>query len=382
MKKKFVVISGVVALACMGYLAFTTVDSKTPTASAAGKTYSATVYVAGMGGHFAKADVTIDPNNANEPVKINNLDRIVIGDKTTHPTHDARIDANDPNTMFWSTYVLDPQGKMHVGKSDLKTGTVIKDVAMTPDPRAAGAKPPLYCASGQSKKFFMPVFMGTEGYVDVLDKATLELKHRVWVSDLGYAKGTYKFVHGINSPDMKSFLLVLNQAKEGKGTGDVDFILVDMAALEGGKFKQIAKNTLKGEPEKTLTFRQYFSKDNKTIFQSAADRLWVLDAKTLKLVDEKMMPAGSQVHDAMPTPDGNFAVLTVRSVTTGCDVEGKPIQKEGKDVDITDGVFMLYDAGAKKVNEKASSACLGCHKGVGLGDKNAVLCGLDANYKN
>ena len=32
----------------------------------------------------------------------------------------------------------------------------------------------------------------------------MDLKHRVWVSDLGYQKGSYKFVHGINSPDMQN----------------------------------------------------------------------------------------------------------------------------------------------------------------------------------
>jgi hypothetical protein len=375
--KKLLVFVGIVAVAAFGYLAFITADTTTaPVAVAAGKTYSATVYVAGMGGHFTKADVTVDPSNANEPIKVANLDRVIIGDKTTHPTHDARIDATDPNTMFWSTYVLDPQGKMHVGKSDLKTGKVVLDVAMTPDPKASGAKPPLYCASGQSKNFFMPVFMGQEGYVDVLDKKDLSLKHRVWVSDIGYAKGTYKFVHGINSPDMKTFILAINQAKEGKGTGDVDFILLDLASLEQGKMKVVAKNTIKGEPDKTLTFRQYFSNDGKVIFQSAADRLWVIDAKTLKLVDEKMMPEGAQLHDAMPTPDNKFAILTVRALTQGCDPGGEPLP--GKE--ITDGVFMLYDAGAKKLNTKSSSACFGCHKGMGLGDKNAVLCGLDANF--
>jgi hypothetical protein len=381
MKKRLLFVSALVAVVCFNYLTFSTVTPKASVAVAAGKTYSGIVYVAGMGGHFAKADVTIDPSNENEPVKINNLDRIIIGDNKTHPTHDARIDSNDPSVMFWSTYTPDPNKKMHVGKSDLKTGNVIKDVALTPDPKAPAEKAPLYCASGQSKKFYMPVFMGQEGYVDVYDKATMELKHRVWVSDLGYAKGSYKFTHGINSPDMKSFLLVLNQAKEGKGTGDIDFVLVDMAALENGKFKQVKKNTLKGEPDKTITFRQYFSNDGKLIFQSAGDRLWVLDAKTLAKVDEKMMPAGAQIHDAQPTGDDKYALLTVRSVTAGCDVEGKPIKKEGKDVDITDGVFMLYDAGAKKLNEKTTSACLSCHKGMGLGDKNAVLCGLDTNWK-
>jgi hypothetical protein len=365
----------------MGYLAFTTVDATTPVAIAAGTTYSGTTYVAGMGGHFAKADVTIDPSNENEPIKVTNLDRIVIGDKKTHPTHDARIDVKDRNTMFWSTYVLDPKGRQHVGKSDLKTGNVITDVAMDPDASAGGSKPPLYCASGQSNAFYMPVFMGQEGYVDVFDKATMKHKERVWVSDLGYEKGTYKFTHGINSPDMKTFLLVLNQAANGKGNGSIDFILVDMEKLEKGKFKKIAKNTLKGEPDKTITFRQYFSNDGTRIYQSAGDRLWVLDAKTLALIDEKMMPAGNQLHDAQTTPDDKYAMLTVRTVTAGCDADGKAIVKEGKGVDITDGTLMFYDADAKKLSEKSTSVCLACHKGMGLGDKNAVLCGLDTNWK-
>jgi hypothetical protein len=379
MNRRVLVVLVLLVAACAGYLGFTATDSVTaPAAVAAAKTYSATVYVAGMGGHFAQADVIIDPSNAKEPVKVAKLDRVAIGDKTTHPTHDARIDASDPNVMFWSTYVRDPQGKMHVGKSDLKTGKVIMDVAMDPDPKAPGTKGPLYCASGQSKNFYMPVFMGTEGYVDVLDKKDLSLKHRVFVSDpaLGYATGSYKFVHGINSPDMKMFLLVLNQAKEGKGTGDVDFVLLDMASLEQGKAKVVKKNTLKGEPDKTLTFRQYFSTDGKLIFQSAADRMWVVDAKTLKLVDEKMAPEGSQIHDAMPTPDSKFALVSVRSLTQGCDAGGEPLP--GKE--ITDGVLFLYDAGAKKLNTNASSVCFGCHKGMGLGDKNAVLCGIDAAY--
>jgi hypothetical protein len=67
----------------------------------------------------------------------------------------------------------------------------------------------------------------------------------------------------------------------------------------------------------------------------------------------------------------------VRNVTAACDLDGKPI--EGKD--ITDGVFMLYDVAAKKLNTNTTSVCLSCHKGMGLGDKNAVLCGLDTVWK-
>jgi hypothetical protein len=369
---------------CLSYLSFNMADTGVTPAIAAGKTYTGTVYVAGHGGHFAQADVTLDSSNEATPVKINSLDKIDIGTSKTHMTHDARIDAVDRNILYWSTYKLDPQGKQHVGKSDLKTGKVLIDIAMDPDPRATGGEKqmPLYCASGQSKKFYMPVFMGAEAYVDVLDKATLEKKHRVFVSDLGYAKGSYQFLHGINSPDNKTFLLALNLTKEGKGTGDIDFVLVDMAALEDGKFKEIKRNTLKGAPGKTITFREYFSNDGKFIYQSAGDRLWVIDAATLQLVDEKMLPEGLQVHDAMPTPDGKVALLTVRNLEDACDSDGKPIVKNGENTQITDGTFMLYDAAAKKLNNKTVSTCFACHKDAGLGDKNAVLCGLDANWKN
>jgi hypothetical protein len=383
--KKLAVLFGIVAVVLVGYLALTTVAPTTTmsTAVAAGPTYSATVYVAGHGGHFAQADVIIDPSNANEPVKITKLDKVDIGDSKSHATHDARIDSNDPNVLFWSTYIPDTNKKMHVGKSDLKTGKVIQDVTLTPDAaRAPGEKAPLYCASGQSKDNYMPVFMGVEGYVDVFSKKDLTLKHRVFISDMGYAKGTYKFTHGTNSNDMKTWIFTMNQVKDGKATGDVDFVLVDLPALENGKLKVIAKNTIKGDPNNTITFRMYFTKDDKFIMQSAADRLWVLDAKTLKLVDEKMMPAAHQLHDAMPTPDGKFALMTVRNVAEGCDVEGKGIKDDkGEAKTITDGVFMLYDAGAKMVSAKTMSTCFNCHKSMGKGDKNAVLCGLAANFK-
>ena len=190
--KKFV--STVVAMSVVvgGYLAYSALTSKSPVAEAlaAAKTYSATMYVAGMGGHFAKADVTIDPNNTENPIKVDKLDMVDIGG-ATHPTHDARIDAKDKNTMYWSTYKLDTWkdkdakgGNLHVGKTDLKTGNVVKDTAF-PAPERAKWTGANYCASGQSEKYFMPVSMADEGYIDVFDKATMELKHRVFFDDLG-----------------------------------------------------------------------------------------------------------------------------------------------------------------------------------------------------
>ncbi|MDA8083424.1 MAG: hypothetical protein M0024_07185 [Nitrospiraceae bacterium] len=376
--KKVLSIAVSAAIAFGGYLAYTTVDSNTAIVTAAKKTYAGTTFVAGMGGHFAKADITIDPNNAADPISVANLDRVIIGDSHTHPTHDPRIDVNDNSVMFWSTYKLD-NGKMHIGKTDLKTGKIIKDVALDPDKRAPGEKGPIYCASGQTKVSYLPVFMGSEAFIDVFSKKTLEHKHRVFISDLGYKEGSYIFLHGTNSHDMKKFILTMTmKGDDGKLNGKIDFVMVDLPALEKGKLKVLARSSYTGEPGKTITFREYFSPDDTLIFQSAADRFLLLDAKTLKVVDEKITQPMGENHDAMPTPDGKYAILTLRSNDTqSCDIEGKPIQ----DKKITDGVLMVYDVDAKKLIGKTKSVCFDCHKGMGLGDKSAVLCGLDTNFK-
>lgn len=364
--RKLFVVGVVVALAFSAYLTFTVVGAQAPLADAAkaSKIYSGTMYVSAMGGHFAVADITIDPTKES-PINVTKLDKIDIGDKTSHPTHDPRIDSNDRTKMFWSTYKLDKDGNVHVGISDLKTGKVIKDVALKLDERAkwTGA---LYCGSGQSKNFYMPVTMTDEAYIDVFDKKTLELKHRVF---LDYKPGQTKFYHGINSPDMKTFAVAVNLADEGKMNGKIDILMLDMAALETGKVNVLAKTTLTGEPGgKTITFRQYFTDDGKYYLQSGKDRMYVLEAKTLKLVDEEMLPPGEN-HDVMPTPDGKYAVLTMRETIKN---------KEGKE--ITDGTLLLYDMTAKKVVGKSSSVCYKCHEDMTI-MASSVLCGIDGNWK-
>jgi hypothetical protein len=357
------------------YIAFPTLPASAAV-TAKGK-YAATVFVAGHGGHFSKAEIVVDPANAENPIEVKNLEQVSIGDAKTHQTHDARLDGN---TLYWSTIVRDPQGKIHVGKTDVKTGKVIKDVALTPDPRSPATDGPAYCASGQSKTAFLPVFMGNEGYVDVFDKKTMDHKHRVFVSDLGYKPGSYMFVHGTNTNDMKKFLVTLTlKGDDGKMNGKQDLIMVDLPALEQGKWKTLARATLTGEPGKTIAFRQYFSRDDKLVFQAGGDRMWLIDAATLKLVDEKMTQPAGENHDVQPTPDSKYALLTLRTAdTVACDAQGKPAS-DGKK--ITDGVLQLYDASAKKLVGKPASVCFGCHKDAQQGDKNAILCGLSAAFK-
>lgn len=369
MKKRIFNVVFITAIAFFSYLAFIAANSITQIATAAKNMYTGTIYVAGHGGHFAKADVSIDPNNAQDPIKVNKLDRIIIGDKTTHQTHDARIDAEDKNLMFWSTYKLDPNNKVHVGKSDLKTGNVIKDVALDIDARTKGPAP-LYCGSGQTKNSFIPVIMATEAYIDVFDKKDLQHKHRVFLNELGYKPGGYLFFHGTNTPDMKGFIVAVNLAENGKPSGKIDLLMLDLKELENGKVKVLAKNTITGEPGKTITFRETFSKDGKYLLQSGGDRFFLVDAKTLKLIDEEMMTLGEN-HDAMPLPDGKYALITLRQALKIGIEEGTKT--------ITDGTVQVYDMTAKKLIGKPVSVCDSCHAGMAI-KESAILCGLDGNF--
>ncbi|MDF1614610.1 hypothetical protein [Desulfurivibrio dismutans] len=375
MKKKVMVTAVALTMLVGGYLSFTTVDEQADKAVAGAKTYEATFYVAGMGGHFAKADATIDPNNTEQPIILKGMPGMVnIGRPNTHPTHDARIDANDRNIMFWSTYRPDADGNLHVGKTDLSTGRVLIDKALPPDERATwtGAN---YCGSGQSNDYFMPVYMGNEGYIDVFSKDDLSHKHRVFFDDLGYGSGEYTFAHGTNSPDMKHFLLSLNLTPDGhtQFTGNTQLILLDMKALEQGKVKKVAEAKITGKPRDasggTITFRQYYTEDGKQIFQSGGDRGYIIDAKTLE-VKQVAAPLPGEAHDFMPTPDGKYGVFALRNKVFSAADEG----------DVTDGSLALYDVKARKMVGEVTSVCLTCHNAMGM-TGSAILCGLDANYK-
>jgi len=230
-----------------------------------------------------------------------------------------------------------------------------------------------YCGSGQSQTSYFPVSMSNEGYIDVIDKATMEVKHRVFFDDLGIKSGETTFAHGINTPDMKNFLLTVNITPEGftKWTGNTKLIMLDMAALEQGKLQKLAEATITGKPKDatsgTITFRQFFTNDGALLFQSGGDRGYMIDAKTLKVLDEVTGLPGEN-HDFMPTPDGKYAVMTLRETSK---------DKEGKEA--VDGTLLLYDVEAKATVGKSVSVCYTCHESQGI--SKAILCGIDANWK-
>jgi hypothetical protein len=378
--KKTLSTLGILFLVAAACLTLSTFNSNTPVAIAAGgtKAYNGTLYVAGWGGHFSVADVTIDTSNEEASINVNSVDIMDIGGKG-YPTCDARIDATDRNTMYWSTYKLDTWknkgangGNLHVGKSDLKTGKVMSDVASPPPARAkwTGAN---YCASGQSQNSYIVVSEANEGYIDVYDKKTMALKHRVFFDGLGFMPGESTLAHGTNTPDMKKFLLTINHTPDGfmKWTGNTKLIYLDMAALEQGKLVHLQDAIILGLPKDisggTITFRQNFTPDGKYLLQSGADRGYLIDAETLEVLDN-ITPLPGMVYDFAPTPDGKYAIMALREKT-----------KDFAGNDSIDGTVLLYDIDKRKTVGKSASVCFACHKDKGIG--KAILGGLDANWK-
>ena len=344
------------------------------------KQYSATFYVAGMGGHFAKVEAMIDPSQ-DKPITVNSLTKVDIGDNHSHPVHDARIDVNDRNSMYWSTYKVDPAtDKMHVGKTNLKSGEKVIDVDVDV-PKWATQTKSMYCASAQAKDHFLPISMSNKGYIDVFNKSDLSFVRRVALEGTeADIKKPYKFYHGTNSPDMKKLLITINEADKDHGTtiGKLHLIQVEMDKFINGEVKVINKTILPGAEKKTVSFRQYYSPDGKLIANATGDRMFVVRADDLELVDAEMMDVLEETHDAIFTPDSKYIIATSRTknLLEGCEDPKAP--KEGEF--LMDGHLKLYDVAAKKWIGTSTSVCLACHNEEGL-DAHAVLCGLDANWE-
>jgi hypothetical protein len=327
--------------------------------------YKGRVFVTGHGGHIADANVAIDPTDTENPIKIpkyaiwtgDKLHFIPLGRAATHGFHDVRVDSQNPNILLWSNY-RHPDSKLIVGKADATTNKWIAEKVLDMPKEVMDFKKTatvtFYCGSGQSVKYYFPIFMGYPGFIDVIDKATLELKHRVMLAKNPEFPVNYKFTHGVNSPDNKVLFIAINEAKEPHGdhTGKHYWYLLDIPALENGELKVVAKNVVEF-PKGTVTFRSNYTPDGKYILQSGRTRAIVLNAQDLSVVKEIPVPAepaGIENHDIVSSPDSKYGIGTLR---VDIEVEGKKIK---------DGQLWLIDLAAGKEIGKPQSVCRHCHE--------------------
>ncbi len=357
MKRKL--IGGIAAAFALIFIAGGVINSTT----ASKGDYEGRIFIAGMGGHIADATVVIDPTNKKEPIKIpsytvwtgNKLHFIPLGPPPNYAVHDVRIDSQDSNVAYWSTYASNKKSVM-VGKVDLTTNLVLAEKTFKLPQEVLDfdetVSKTLYCASGESKDNFLPIFMGYPGFIDVVDKGSLELKHRVMLSSNPEIPTDYKFTHGVQSPDHKSLFIVMNGAADehGKFTGKQHLMLLDMASLEKGELKILKKNTV-DFPKGAVTFRATFTPDGRYILQSAKTHSVMINADDLTVKQmAKIGKKGWENHDIMPTPDGLYGITALRV----------PVKRED-DKTVKDGMIGLWDLASNEFIGEPVSVCRQCH---------------------
>ena len=344
-------------------------------ATVSAQIYEGTLYVAGMGGHIAKVQVKIDPSRP-EPITIVDLDRIVLNNdpavaKKAYPLHDVRID-HAKNVMYWSAYVADGDG-VRAGKVDLLSGKILADVKLPKDAKLT--MPPMYCGSGQTSDKYLPVVMGYQGSIDVVDKATMKLERRVLLEHPKIPKN-YLWAHGVSAPNGKEFALWVSLGDKpgtfprGSEVRQQVYIL-DTAALLAGELKVLRDMTLRSDPKSSAFFRGYYTSDGKQLLISGRDRQWVVDPQSMKLLAETANPAGMENHDIQPLPGNRYALLTQRVGINVAQAEGTKI---------TDGQIELYDLTKRTRVGKSVSVCHECHKNANI-YPTSILCGIDSVWK-
>jgi hypothetical protein len=225
--------------------------------------------------------------------------------------------------------------------------------------------------------------MTNEGYITVIPKATVlgtnlltdapELcpPPNVFLNDI-VGDLNYFFIHGSTSTDNSKFLVSFN---DNDTTGNSKLYMLNAATVVAGSpalDATVTTNTKtitgdgSGPLGATITFRSNWTQDDSKIMLSGADRFYVINADTLAVengTDGDNTIAG-QNHDALPTTDGKYALLTLRT---------KPYA--GANAGNMDGEIQLYDVVNGAPVGNAVSVCNSCHGATD--ERNAILCGLD-----
>ncbi|MDH5542006.1 MAG: hypothetical protein OEY64_03470 [Nitrospinota bacterium] len=381
--------------------------AKTEDEKTTNTTYEGRLFVASTdGAHVAVAKVTIDPS-ATPYITVNELKRIKIAEQAyatakTHNIHDVRLNA-DASKLYYSSIKEDAaggatNGRTHVGYVDLTnidsadfftTAPTIVDASVDTATSSVGKL--AYCASGHTTDVHIPVGMATPAYFDAIPKsaitagATLTSGSNIKRTDVSsfYDNTDYTWAHGSSNADGSKLYLAMGKTTAGNGgastafngTWDVRILkMADVTAGTVGSTSVLDSGSLTGLTAAasgvlpSMAFRSSWTPDDSKIFQAGVDRFVVFDATDLSkapLVNTKEI-GGTRVkvenHDAASTPDGKYAVLTIRSRATATGVE--------------DGGVQLFDiANGKQLGEPVS-VCNACHELTGPVTTDRKLCGI------
>ena len=329
--------------------------------------YTGTIYVATTsGGHIAKVPVTITPANTSNPIVVGTATRTQISNATGTATdmpafHDVRYDSA-ANKVFYSAIKVDTTatataGRAHMGYLDLADNTV-HDGSI--DATAAAQTGLVYCGSGQTADYYIPMTMSYPAYIDVIKKTSVKTGAAL-------------------SSTPATLYVSVNETTAGAGgttggmTGEFTGYLLKMSDIVAGTVTPssiVASNKVTGMTAAggTIAFRSSFTPDGTKIVQAGSDRVVVLDAATLLPLNgasgDVNIGGGSasfQNHDALAI-DNNYAVLALQSHLTSTTDSGV-------------AAFVLYDLNANAAVGAAANACTPCHDSTS--GKNHFMCGID-----
>jgi hypothetical protein len=368
-------------------------DSSSPPPPPPPPTYTGTLYMASeAGGHVAVVPVTIDPSNATAPIVVNaaGLDRIQLSttsaaNNTTHIFHDVRLDGTK---LYYSAIFTDGSGAnpgmAHLGYVDTVTKTVHDAMIDATAEATAGM---VYCGSGQSATHFFPMTMSSPAYIDAIAKSAIvsgatlsstgtSVKRTLIESFRASRDPNYLFAHGVNSPDHTKLYVAVNEATSSAMTGSITSYLMNTSDVVAGTVtsSNVTSHTISGLTPGggTIAFRSTFTPDGSKILQAGSNRLLVLNASNLTVLHDHTGLGGSfaaftsnggvENHDVMTTPDGKYAILSLRFQHSNSEQQDSGLQ--------------LYDIANDTTIGDPVAVCSRCHS---AGTTARKTCGVDGS---
>ncbi len=178
----------------------------------------------------------------------------------------------------------------------------------------------------------------------------------------------YQYIHGTNSPDgTKLYVAFNNTISAGSGTlsGNFTAYMLNMSDVTAGTVSSSSVLATSQSITAATAFRQSFTPDGTKIVQAGADRVVVLKASDLSVLQSTTNIGGTstsfQSHDALAI-DNDYALLQLQSKqsTTGV------------------AAVILYNINTGATIGSQANTCSPCHSWTSA--KSHMNCGIDGKF--